>query len=258
MNQTERRIYLIQGLCREDSRFADIRPEQMSEEEQKNTLRGLMNIRLPAPVGDEWLAVQDDYLQQAIAEKGITSLEQLVPVQDRLYLWQGDITTFACDAIVNAANSELLGCFVPLHHCIDNCIHSYAGLELRNCCERIMQQQGHSEPAGQAKITPAYNLPCRYVLHTVGPIVNGSLTERDCALLESCYLSCLKLAEKNGVQSLAFCCISTGVFGFPQQEAAEIAVRTVKDYLTRTDSRMCVIFNVFQEKDRQIYQSLLG
>ena len=185
------------------------------------------------------------------------SLSDLSPVDGDLYLWQGDITRLAVDAIVNAANSALLGCFQPLHYCIDNAIHTYAGLDLRNCCNEIMQKQGHPEPTGQAKMTPGFNLPCQYVLHTVGPIVDGRLTQTHCDQLASCYRACLTLAEENGCGSIAFCCISTGVFGFPKQEAAEIAVRTVKDYKQAHQSRIKVIFNVFKGEDYAIYQALL-
>ncbi|MBR0366575.1 MAG: macro domain-containing protein, partial [Clostridia bacterium] len=159
--------------------------------------------------------------------------------------------------IVNAANSQMLGCFSPCHGCIDNCIHTYAGIQLRNKCGEIMRAQGYEEPTGMAKITPAYNLPCDYVLHTVGPIVRGRLSENDCELLKSSYLSCLRLAEENGVKSIAFCCISTGVFGFPQREAAEIAINTVKEYKKATNSDIKVIFNVFKDEDLMIYRSLL-
>ena len=257
MTQTERRIYLIRALLAEDSRFRRYQPETMNTQEQKDLLRSLVNIRMPAPLSDEFTAIQDAYLQEAIAEKGITDLNDLTPVRKDIYLWQGDITTLRCDAIVNAANSQMLGCFHPLHNCIDNCIHTYAGLALRNACHALMQQQGYEEPTGQAKITPAFNLPCRYVLHTVGPIVNVSLTEEHRALLASCYRSCLSLAEANDVGSIAFCCISTGVFGFPQAEAAAIAVKTVEEYKKAHNSPIRVIFNVFKDEDRVIYEKLL-
>ena len=162
------------------------------------------------------------------------------------------------DAIVNAANSGLLGCFRPLHNCIDNCIHTMAGVELREKCLEIMERQGHEEVTGTAKITPGYNLPARYVLHTVGPIVSGSLTGREEELLASCYRSCLDLAAATNLTSIAFCCISTGVFMFPNKRAAEIAIKTVLDWLTKTQSQMKVVFTVFKDVDREIYHSLLG
>ena len=258
MTQTERRIFLIKELLSESGRLSRISPEKLSSADQKNLLRSLMNVRMPAPASDEFLKIQNEYLTIALDEKGITDLSDLTPVQDDFYIWQGDITTLRCGAIVNAANSRLLGCFQPLHNCIDNCIHTYSGIQLRNKCHEIMQQQGHEEPTGKAKITPAYNLPCEYVIHTVGPIVNNFLTEEHCKLLESCYLSCLETAQKNDIKSIAFCCISTGVFGFPQKEAAEIAVKTVKKFKAETGSGIKIIFNVFKDEDREIYEKLFG
>ena len=225
---------------------------------EKNLLRALFNLRMPKNAGQEFLDVQDAYLQEEIRRRGITDLADLNPVQEGIYLWQGDITTLRCDAIVNAANSQMLGCFVPCHGCIDNAIHTFAGVQLRQACSQIMAQQGCAEETGSAKITPAFNLPCRYVLHTVGPIVHGRLAERDKQLLASCYRSCLTLADQNGVQSIAFCCISTGEFHFPNERAAQIAVETVKAYKEQTGSKMEAIFNVFKEIDADIYRKLLG
>ena len=179
-------------------------------------------------------------------------------MKTKLQSRQGDITTVSVDAIVNAANSQMCGCFRPMHNCVDNIIHSKAGIELRLRCNDIMQAQGHEEPTGQAKITPAYNLPCDYVIHTVGPIVQGRLTRKEEELLRSCYRSCLELAEEKGIESIAFCCISTGVFCFPNDRAAEIAVETVKDYKLQTGSDIKVVFNVFKEGDERIYRRLLG
>ena len=257
MTQTERRLFLMKELLREHPEYRNIKiPE--NTQEQKNLLRSLFNIRPPRSASKEFLKVQDEYLQAETAEKGITDLADLTPVQEGVYLWQGDITTLRCGAIVNAANSQMLGCFVPCHGCIDNAIHTYAGVQLRLACAEIMRAQGHEEPTGQAKITPAYNLPCQYVLHTVGPIIRSSLTKQDEKLLSSCYRSCLEVAEENGVRSIAFCCISTGEFHFPNQRAAEIAVETVRAYRQETQSRIEVIFNVFQEIDLHIYRHLLG
>lgn len=257
MNQEERRIYLIEELLRE--RPSCRRQEIPADaDRQKVLLRSLMNVRRPAAIGREFLEVQDAYLQGELAAKKITRLTELPPVQDGIYLWRGDITTLECGAIVNAANSGMTGCYQPCHNCIDNCIHTYAGVQLRLKCAEIMAQQGYEEPTGQAKITPAYNLPCEYVIHTVGPIVRGELTARDRALLESCYRSCLKLADENGVGSIAFCCISTGVFMFPNEKAAEIAVGTVQKYKAETGSKIEVIFNVFKEQDERIYDELLS
>ena len=256
MNQSEKRLFLIQSLLNErPSCQKQIIPAD--SERQKILLRGLMNVRRPAHIGTEFLQVQDEYLQGETAAKGITDLALLSPIQPGLYLWQGDITTLKCDAIVNAANSGLTGCYVPNHRCIDNAIHTYAGVELRLACEELMEQQGYPEPTGQAKITPAFNLPCKYVLHTVGPIINGRVTKEDEALLSSCYHACLELAAEKGLESVAFCCISTGEFHFPNALAAQIAVKTVKEFLTRETSVRKVIFNVFKDVDRQIYEELL-
>ena len=257
MNQAERRLFLIEKLLAE--RPSCRRPEVPQDAaRQRVLLRGLLNVRPAEPIDTEFLVVQDAYLRQELAERGIVQLEELTPVDGDLYLWQGDITRLRCGAIVNAANSGMTGCYVPNHACIDNCIHTFAGVQLRLDCAKLMAEQGHEEPTGQAKITKAYNLPCEYVLHTVGPIVSGHVTEEDEQLLASCYRSCLGLAEQNGVRSIAFCCISTGVFHFPNERAAEIAVETVQRYKAETGSGMKVIFNVFKDLDRELYGRLLG
>lgn len=229
----------------------------LHEADQRTLLRGLMNVR-PAWENDfDFLHVQDEYLKEEIATKGIADIAELKPIQPGLYLWQGDITTLRCDAIVNAANSGMTGCYVPNHRCIDNAIHTFAGVQLRYKCAEIMEQQGYAEPTGQVKITPAYNLPCRYILHTVGPIITEQVTEQDEKLLECCYRSCLELAAENNLESVAFCCISTGEFHFPNDLAAEIAVLTVKDFLGKDTSVKKVIFNVFKDMDKAIYRRLL-
>jgi O-acetyl-ADP-ribose deacetylase (regulator of RNase III) len=222
--------------------------------------RALVNVRPPWPAGAEFLAAQDELLQGMIAEAGVHGIDEAAPspTDARLSLWRGDITTLAADAIVNAANSQMLGCWAPLHYCIDNAIHTFAGVQLRIECARLMAAQGHDEPTGQAKMTPAYNLPSKHVIHTVGPIANGNPTDEHRAQLSSCYESCLDAAAAAGLSSVAFCCISTGVFGFPQCEAAEIAVRTVQSWLDARDSEMAVVFNVFGEKDERIYRDILG
>ena len=255
MNQIERRLFLIRSLLNERLEYRDWRiPQDVSD--QKLLLRGLLNVRPAQVCNPEFLRVQDAYLRQATAKKGITC-SALSPVQPGLYLWQGDITTLKCDAIVNAANSGMTGCYVPNHRCIDNAIHTFAGVQLRLACAEIMERQGCPEPTGKAKITPAFNLPCRYILHTVGPIVDESPTERDCAQLESCYRACLTLAAENHLESIAFCCISTGEFHFPNEQAAQIAVQTVKTFLNQKSSVKKVIFNVFKDLDREIYARLL-
>ena len=257
MNQSEKRLFLIQSLLNErPSCQKQIIPTDA--ERQKILLRGLMNVRRAYPIGAEFLQVQDEYLQSETAAKGITDIDDLTSIQPGLYLWQGDITTLKCDAIVNAANSGMTGCYYPNHRCIDNAIHTFAGVELRLACEELMEQQGYPEPTGQAKITPAFNLPCKYVLHTVGPIIDGPVTKEDKELLASCYRSCLELAAENSLESIAFCCISTGEFHFPNDLAAEIAVRTVKEFLKKQTSVKKAIFNVFKNLDKAIYEKLLG
>lgn len=256
MTQYERRKYLIEALLKEQPQYSEIEISS-SEQEQKTLLRSLFNIRMPLPVTDKFLTIQDAYLQEEIRQKGITALSDLKPVQKGLYFWRGDITTLQCDGIVNAANSQMLGCFCPNHGCIDNAIHTFAGVQLRLACAELMNKQGHEEETGKAKIMPAYNLPSRYVLHTVGPIIHGRLTKKDKELLASCYRSCLELAEQNGLKSIAFCCISTGEFHFPNDKAAQIAIETVKEYKEQTHSEIEVIFNVFKELDCNIYRELL-
>lgn len=259
MNHTEQRIWLIKELQKDPSQLSNY-PIPSDEQGQKDLLRGLMNIWMPKELSDEFLKIQDEYLTEENRRIGITDIEDLQPIagNNRLYLWQGDMTTLKVSAIVNPANEALLGCFRILHSCADNVIHSKAGLGLRYKCNCIMEKQGHPEPTGQAKITPAYNLPCDYVIHTVGPIVQGPLTKKHEQLLASCYKSCLDIAEENGVKSIALCCISTGVFLFPNQRAAEIAVETVKNWLDETGSEMKIVFNVFKDLDFEIYEKLLN
>lgn len=256
MTQDERLEYLLRYLLDERTEYADIHvPDDLSE--KRRLLRSLMNVRPPVPASAEFFAAQDAYLQERLAARGVTRLQDLKPAQPGLYLWQGDITTLAADAIVNAANSQMLGCFVPCHGCIDNAIHTCAGVQLRLECAEIMRKQGHEEETGKAKITKGYNLPCRYVLHTVGPIIHGAVKKNDRELLASCYRSCLDLAAENGLHSVAFCCISTGEFHFPNEPAAQIAIRTVTDWQKQNEDRMEVIFNVFKDNDYKIYRRLL-
>ena len=257
MNQSERRNYLIQKLLEEQPQYAKMQIPKKSEE-QKTLLRALMNVRMPGELSEEFLQIQDAYLAEENADKGVVTPADMEELSPEIYLWKGDITRLQVGAIVNAANSGMTGCYQPCHNCIDNCIHTYAGIELRNYCNDIMQRQGYAEPTGQAKITPAFNLPCDYVIHTVGPIVRGKLTVEHESLLMSCYESCLRIAEENNVESIAFCCISTGVFMFPNERAAELAIQTVKQYKDRTKSKIKVIFNVFKEEDERIYRRFLG
>ena len=259
MTQQEQRCrYLVEQLLAEYP--PQNRPMPAEGWSRQEFLRALMNVRPPVPVSREFLQVQDQYLQEQRRQAGIVEASTLPTTAGdrRISLWQGDITRLRCDAIVNAANSALLGCFRPLHGCIDNAIHWAAGVQLRLYCQRLMERQGHEEPTGQAKLTPGFNLPARYILHTVGPVVQGTVTPQNRAELASCYRACLELAAENRLETLAFCCISTGVFGFPNRSAAEIAVRTVKEFLETPSSIQRVIFNVFQDTDRQLYRGLLG
>ena len=225
-------------------------------------MRSLMNVRPVQEVSTQFLKSQDEELQKQLLEKGIIGLDQvqLSPKYDRLNLWQGDITRLKVDAIVNAANSQMLGCFVPLHSCIDNAIHSAAGIQLRLECNELMKIQGYPEPTGSAKITSGYNLPAKFVIHTVGPIIGrGGVTQKEAHELSDCYRSCLRLADEYSLKSIAFCCISTGEYRFPNQLAAEIAVRTVREYLDQSvDSAIeAVVFNVFKDSDYSIYSKIL-
>ena len=259
MNQQERCVWLIRALLEEMPQYRDT-PVPALPDLRWRLLRSLMNVRPPMPAAEAFLRVQDDYLKQMTLEKGIVDAASLPACEkdERLILWQGDITTLQCDAIVNAANSQLLGCFSPCHGCIDNIIHTMAGVQLRLACHEIMRKQGHEEPTGQAKITPGFNLPAKYVLHTVGPIIDDELTAGEEELLASCYRSCLEAAARKGLCSIAFCCISTGVFRFPPERAAEITVYTVREFLQAPGSLRRVIFNVFKDSDLIIYRHLLS
>lgn len=258
MTQDERRQYLIEYLLKEEIRFQGQKIPK-DKKGQENLLRSLMNVRLPKPISKEFIRIQDEYLIERNKKRGVTDVADLEPVasDSRLYIWQGDITTLRCDAIVNACNSQMLGCFSPMHACIDNFIHTYAGIELRLEMNEIMTKQGHEEETGKAKITSGYNLPAKYILHTVGPIIQWGVTKEDEELLASCYRECLKLGADTGVESIAFCCLSTGVFRFPQQRAAEIATATVKTFLDNDDRIKNVIFNVFRDEDLKIYRSII-
>lgn len=262
ISEQERLDTLLRTLINERPEYSDLKiPESVSD--KRNLLRALMNVRNPAPLSGETMRLQDEELSAQREEKGVVTLADTIqsPLYPHLRLWQGDITRLRVDAIVNAANSRMLGCFVPLHKCIDNAIHSAAGMELREECNRIMQKQGHPEPTGHAKITPGYNLPAKWVIHTVGPIVYGDHpTPDDCRLLADCYRNCLAIAGDNGIESIAFCCISTGEFRFPQRQAAEIAVKTVTEYLQENPSTSvnAIVFNVFKDSDLEIYKTLLG
>ena len=262
MNQSERRLFLIKSLIAEDARLSgsEIPGDPKG---QAALLRALFNVREPREIGEGFLEVQNAYLREETRKKGITKASDLQPLETEngtdLCLWQGDITTLECDAIVNAANSGMTGCYVPNHRCIDNCIHTFAGLQLRNECAKLMRRQGAAEATGSAKLTRAFNLPCKFVLHTVGPIIRQAKpTNFEREELASCYKACLKLAAEAGLASVAFCCISTGEFRFPHEEAAQIAVATVKAFTQSKTSVTKVVFNVFKDEDKRIYGRLLG
>jgi O-acetyl-ADP-ribose deacetylase (regulator of RNase III) len=258
MTQNERIQYLIDELLTESPHYKETGIPD-APDEQWRLLRSLMNVRPAVPIRDDFLKIQNEYLTERIAERGVVDAHTLpATALDPLFVvWKGDITTLRIDAIVNAANSRMEGCWQPCHACIDNCIHTFSGVQLRMRCHEIMMKQGHEEPIGRAKITPGYNLPAKYVLHTVGPIIDRGPSKRDCDLLASCYVSCLKLAEGNGCPGIAFCCISTGVFRFPQDKAAEIAVQTVKEFLNNGSTIERVVFNVFTPEDELIYRRML-
>lgn len=270
MDQKERLDYLVQYLCEDSVVYKDA---IVKDKQKRQMMRSLMNIRMPKPVSKEFIQIQDEFLQEEAVEKGIVKTDDLptvkemlnvqFPFADRIYLWQGDITRLKADAIVNAANSQMLGCFVPCHKCIDNAIHSSAGIQLRAECMEYMEVQrkkygeDYEEPTGQAVITSAYNLPSRYVIHTVGPIVKEELTQKECDLLKKCYQSCLEVAERKGLKSIVFCCILKGEFAFPNKEAAQIAVETVVEFLQNSQKIERVIFDVFKDEDFKIYQKIL-
>ncbi len=254
--QKERREKLIAALLAEQpERYAGL-TIPVNAEDQFRLLRALMNVREPLPVSQNFLSVQDAFLQEELRKKTVTDADAL-PFSGGMSLWRGDITTLRCDAIVNAANSALLGCFCPNHGCIDNAIHTFAGVQLRLACNALMQAQGHDEPTGCAKITPGFNLPARYALHTVGPIVRGLVTRQNREQLASCYRACLDLAAEHALQSVAFCCISTGEFHFPNELAAHIAIDTVSRHPAVQHNQIKVIFNVLKATDEQLYRRLL-
>ena len=269
MTQDERLNYLIDKLLKENKRYDGVEIPK-SFEEKKILFRSLMNVRTPKKIDEKFLEIQDEFLRIENTNKGIIEWQNLKTIGEEfqnsknsfkniISIWQGDITRLKVDAIVNAANSQMLGCFVPCHGCIDNAIHSAAGVELRNECAEIMDTQDFEEPTGKAKITKAYNLPCKNVIHTVGPIVYGELNETHRKELKSSYISCLECAVENNLRTVAFCCISTGEYRFPNKEAAEIAVETVTEFLKENHDKIdIVVFNVFKDLDYRIYIDLVS
>lgn len=274
MNGTERTDLLLEKLKEDSAEYKGLETAGYSPEEKKSTIRSLMNIRMPRELSQALLDLQDEYLQEELQAKGVVGLLDIptikekynakAPFAEKISLWQGDITRLKIGAIVNAANSQMLGCFVPCHRCIDNAIHSAAGMQLREECDRIMQnrriQYGrrYEEPTGTATLTAGYNLPCDHVIHTVGPIVYGELNEMLCQDLRNCYENILKCCLEHDIRSVAFCCISTGEFHFPNDKAAQIAWETVKGFLEKYGDRMeRVVFNVFKDSDLNIYERVL-
>ena len=274
MNGTEKADLLLEKLKADSAEYKNLETAGYSPEEKKNTIRSLMNIRMPGELSQALVSLQDDYLQEELRVKGVVRLSDLptikekynakAPFAEKISLWQGDITRLKIGAIVNAANSKMLGCFVPCHRCIDNAIHSAAGMQLREECNHIMQNRHmkygrrYEEPTGTATLTAGYNLPCDHVIHTVGPIVYGELNEMLCQDLRNCYENVLKCCLEHEIRSVAFCCISTGEFHFPNDEAAQIAWETVKNFLeTHRDRMERVVFNVFKDSDLRIYENIL-
>lgn len=263
MTQPERLDYLVKAFAAESARYRDIRIPGDTDGKRR-LLRSLMNVRMPGKTDENVIAVQNDYLKERIRENGIVGTEDIPVIRSGLSIWQGDITRLAADAIVNAANSQMLGCFVPMHTCIDNCIHTFAGIQLRAECARRMEElrarygRDYEQPTAVPMLTDAYNLPAKKVVHIVGPIVQDRLTPELESDLADCYRNTLDICAENKLRSVAFCCISTGVFRFPNKRAAEIAVRTVGDWLYEHEGSVeRVIFNVFKDEDKKYYEELL-
>ena len=263
MTQNQRLDYLVEKFKTDSVQYEDLKTPKDTEGKRR-ILRSLMNIRMPRRMDESVLRVQDDYLKERIRENGVVELSDIPVIRDGLSIWQGDITRLAVDAIVNAANSQMLGCFVPMHTCIDNCIHTFAGVQLRAECSRQMNQlrerygRDYEQPTAVPMLTDAYNLPAKKVIHIVGPIVQYKLTpelEKD---LADCYRNTLDMCLDHNLRSVAFCCISTGVFHFPNKRAAEIAVSTVDNWLSQHPGAMeRVIFNVFKDEDKKYYEKLI-
>ena len=262
--QEERLDYLVEAFKADSGEYKDLETPEDTDG-KKTILRSLMNIRMPRSLPEDVIRIQDEYLKERAEQKGIVKVSEIPEIRDGLSIWQGDITRLAVDAIVNAANSQMLGCFVPMHTCIDNCIHTFAGVQLRAECSRQMNLlrmrygRNYEQPTAVPMLTDGYNLPAKKVIHIVGPIVGGRLTpalEKD---LENCYRNTLDLCAENALRSVAFCCISTGVFRFPNQRAAEIAVKTVTEWMAGHPGIVeRVVFNVFKEQDKIIYERLLS
>lgn len=274
IEQEKRLDYLLKVFKEDSVQYKDLEVRD-SYDDKRMALRSLMNIRMPKSMADDIIKVQNEFLTEEAREKGIVTLADIpalseqskynIKYADKISIWQGDITRLSVDAIVNAANSQMLGCFVPCHRCIDNAIHSGAGIELRQECSHYMNRKkmmlgpAYEEPTGKAMLTKGYNLPAKYVIHTVGPVVGYKLTDSLRKDLENCYENVLKCCVENEIRTVAFCCISTGEFHFPNDEAAKIAVKTVTEFLSKhKQSFDRIIFNVFKDEDREIYESICG
>ncbi|WP_041728896.1 protein-ADP-ribose hydrolase [Clostridium sp. SY8519] len=263
MTQNQRLDYLVEELKTDSVQYKDLETPKDTEGKRR-ILRSLMNIRMPRRMDESVLRIQDDYLKERLRENGIVELSDIPVIRNGLSIWQGDITRLAVDAIVNAANSQMLGCFVPMHTCIDNCIHTFAGVQLRAECSRQMNQlrikygKDYEQPTAVPMLTDAYNLPAKKVIHIVGPIVQYKLTPELEKELTDCYLNTLDMCLVNNLRSVAFCCISTGVFHFPNKRAAQIAVSAVDSWLSQHPGAMeRVIFNVFKDEDKKYYEELI-
>ena len=261
--QEERLEFLVEAFKEDSGKYRDLKTPE-STEEKRVLLRSLMNIRMPGKLPAKVLSVQDSYLQRRNSEKGIVTVDEIPLAEEGISVWQGDITRLEADAIVNAANSQMLGCFVPMHTCIDNCIHTYAGVQLRQECAEKMAElkkrygEDYEQPTSVPLLTKGYNLPAKKI-HVAGPVVEYRLTERNEKELADCYRNVLDLCRDNGLKSVAFCCISTGVFRFPNERAAEIAVKTVREWRKANPGAVDrVIFNVFKDTDRRYYEQELG
>lgn len=262
-NQEKRLSFLLEAFKAERDEYKDICISG-DIEEKRRILRSFMNVRLPLPMSKKILKIQDEYLLCRANEKGIVSLSDIPVTNGIISIWQGDITRLCVDAIVNAANSQMLGCFVPMHGCIDNVIHSFSGVQLRAECNckmnemRALYGNDYEQPTGVPMLTDAYNLPSKKVIHVVGPIVRSALTPKIEKELSDCYINTLNLCAKNNLKSIAFCCISTGVFCFPPRRAAEIAVKSVTEWIKEHEGAMeRVIFNVFKDEDKKYYEELI-
>jgi len=264
ITQEQRLDFLVEEFKADSDEYKNLETPKDTEGKRR-ILRSLMNIRMPKKMSADVITVQDEYLRERASDKGVVNLSEIPVIRDGISIWQGDITRLAVDAIVNAANSQMLGCFVPMHTCIDNCIHTFAGIQLREECNKQMDElrtrygRDYEQPTAVPMLTDAYNLPAKKVIHIVGPIVQYKLTpalEKD---LADCYRNTLDMCLENGLKSVAFCCISTGVFHFPNRRAAEIAVKTVSDWMDEHPGQMeRVIFNVFKDEDKDIYERLLS